>query len=119
MIRPRLLPLLLIAVGLSQPVLAQISPFRGSKAVPLGKDDISALTAATYQLLDQAGLVAGASGTWSSPSGASGDVTAGNVVHRKGLSCRVMNYRIRVGSSDEERARTLTWCKTNNGWKIA
>jgi hypothetical protein len=48
MIRPRFLLLLLIAVGLSQPVLAQISPFRGSRAVPLDKDDISALTAATY-----------------------------------------------------------------------
>jgi hypothetical protein len=119
MIRHRFLPVLLIAAGLSHPALAQINPFRGSTAVPLGQDDISALTTVTYHLLDQAGLVAGASETWNSPSGASGDVTAGNVVHRKGLFCRVMNYRIRMGGSADERARTLTWCKTKNGWKIA
>ena len=118
MIRPRLLPLLLIALSLAQPVAAQINPFRGSNATPLNKDDISALTEATHHLLDQTGLVAGQSETWSSPSGASGDVTAGNAVHRKGLSCRVMDYRIRAGSSGAERTRTLTWCKTKDGWKI-
>ena len=118
MIRPRLLPLLLIAMSLSQPVFAQINPFRGRATVPLNKDDISALTAATHQLLDQTQLAPGASETWSSPSGASGDVTAGSAVHRKGLSCRVMDYRIRAGSSGAERTRTLTWCKTKDGWKI-
>lgn len=70
MIRPRLLPLVLLAMSLSQPVLAQVNPFRGSNAVPLNKDHISALTTATYHLLEQAGLVIGASETWSSPSGA-------------------------------------------------
>jgi hypothetical protein len=118
MIRPRLLPLLLLATCLSQPLLAQINPFRGSKDVPLGKDDISALTEATNHLLDQTRLVAGDSQTWSSPSGTSGDVTAGNMVHRQGLVCRVMNYRIRTGASAEERTRALTWCKTKDGWKI-
>jgi hypothetical protein len=117
MIRP--LSLLLIAVGLSQPVLAQINPFRGSNAVPLRKDDISALTTATYHLLVQAGLTAGASENWSSPSGATGVVTAGDAVHRKGLSCRVMNYQIGMPGSGAERTRTLTWCKTKDGWKIA
>ena len=120
MIRPRLLPLMLLAMSLSQPALAQINPFRGSNATPLNRDDISALTAATHQLLDQTQLAPGASETWSSPSGASGDVTAGNEVRRKGLSCRVMNYLIRMGGgSVPERTRTLTWCKTKNGWKIA
>ena len=119
MIRPRLLPLLLIATSLSQPVFAQINPFPGRATVPLRKDDISALTEATHHLLDQTGLAVGDSQTWSSPSGASGDVTAGNVVHRKGLSCRVMNYQIRMSGSGAERARTLTWCKTKDGWKIA
>jgi surface antigen len=117
----RLALLLLIAAGLSPPlpVQAQINPFRGSRAVPLSGDDISALTAATYRLLGQARLVAGASEAWSSPSGASGEVTAGNAVHHKGLSCRVMNYQIRIGGSGAERARSLTWCKTKDGWKIA
>ena len=119
MIRPRLLPLLLTATSLSQPVFAQINPFPGRATVPLRQDDISALTEATHHLLDRAGLVAGTSETWSSPSGASGNVTAGNVVHRKGLSCRVMNYQIRTSGSGAERARTLTWCKTKDGWKIA
>ena len=118
MIRPRFLPLLLIATSLSQPVFAQINPFPGRATVPLRKDDISALTEATHHLLDQTGLVAGASETWSSPSGASGEVTAGNAVHRKGRSCRVMNYQIRTGSPVAERTRTLTWCKTKDGWKI-
>ena len=119
MIRPRLLPILLIATCLSQPLFAQINPFRGRATVPLRKDDISALTEATHHLLDQAGLVAGASEAWSSPSGASGEVTAGNAVHHKGLSCRVMNYQIRIGDSGAERSRTLTWCKTKDGWKVA
>jgi len=119
MIRPRLLPLLLIATSLSQPALAQINPFRGSTKVPLRQDDISALTEATHHLLDQTGLVAGASETWSSPTGASGDVTAGNAVNRRGMDCRIMNYRIRPGSSGRERTRSLTWCKTKDGWKIA
>jgi hypothetical protein len=118
MIRPRLLPLLLIATSLSQPVFAQINPFRGRATVPLRKDDISALTEVTQHLLDRTGLVAGDSETWSSPTGASGDVTAGNVVRRKGLDCRVMNYRIRTSGSAAERARTLTWCKTKDGWKM-
>ena len=118
MIRPRLLPLLLIAMSLSQPVFAQINPFRGRATVPLRKDDISALTEATHHLLDRTGLVGGDSETWSSPSGASGDVTAGGAVHRNGMSCRVMNYRIRSGGSAPERARTLTWCKTKDGWKM-
>jgi hypothetical protein len=52
MICPRFLPLLLIAAGLSKPVLAQINPFRGSSAAPLRKDDIWALTTATNHLLD-------------------------------------------------------------------
>ena len=118
MIRRRLLPLLLIAMSLSQPVLAQINPFPGRATVPLSRDDISALTEATHHLLDQTGLVAGQSETWSSPSGASGEVTAGSAAHRKGLSCRVMDYRIRTGSSGAERTRTLTCCETKDGWKI-
>jgi hypothetical protein len=35
MIRPRLLPLLLTATSLSQPVFAQINPFPGRATVPL------------------------------------------------------------------------------------
>jgi hypothetical protein len=44
---------------------------------------------------------------------------AGDAVHRKELSCRVMNYRIGMPGSGAERTRTLTWCKTKDGWKIA
>jgi surface antigen len=75
---PRLLTLLVVAVCLSQPVLAQINPFRGSGGTPLNRDDIAALTDATYRLLDQPQLVAGASEIWSNPrSGIGGTVTAG------------------------------------------
>ena len=74
----RLLMLLVVAVCLAQPVLAQINPFRGSGGTPLNRDDIAALTDATYRLLDQPQLVTGASGTWSNPrSGIGGTVTAG------------------------------------------
>jgi hypothetical protein len=52
---PRLLPLLPIAMCLSQPVLAQINPFRGRATVSLRKDDISELTGATNHLLGRTG----------------------------------------------------------------
>ena len=78
MIRHRFLPLLLIAIGLSQPAFAQINPFRGSSGTPLSAADIAALTDATNRLLDRPDLVAGGTETWSNPqSGASGTVAAG------------------------------------------
>jgi surface antigen len=117
---PRLLPLLLIAACLSQPVLAQINPFRGSRGTPLNAEDITALTEATNHLLDRPHLVSGAKETWSNPqSGASGTATAGNPLHRKGLACRVVHYQTTFpGGPRAERSNTLTWCKTKDGWKI-
>jgi len=47
---PRLLLASLIAVSLSEPVLAQINPFRGTRGTPLNSDDIAALTEATNRL---------------------------------------------------------------------
>jgi surface antigen len=115
----RMLPLLLIAACLSQPALAQINPFRGSSATPLNADDISALTEATNRLLDRPQLVAGGTETWNNPkSGASGTVTAGNVVQRKGLTCRAVRYRTVAPGPGAERSTSLTWCKTTEGWKI-
>jgi surface antigen len=118
MTRHRFLLPLLIAVSLPQTVSAQINPFRGRSTVPLNAADISALTDATNRLLDQPQLVAGSKETWNSPSGASGTVTAGDAVRRQGMACRVMNYTIVPGSPGAERNRTLTWCKTKDGWKI-
>lgn len=115
----RFLPLLLMAVTLAAPSFAQINPFRGSAATPLNSDDIAALTAATNRLLDRPQLVAGGTETWSNPqSGASGTVTAGSAVQRKGLACRVVLYRNVVPGPRAERTATLTWCKTKDGWKI-
>ncbi len=119
MIRPRLLPMLLFAACLSQPALAQINPFRGSVGTALSAADIAALTDATNRLLDRPQLVAGGTESWSNPeSGASGTVTAGNAVQRKGLACRVVNYRHSIPGPAAQRSGTLTWCKTSNGWKI-
>jgi hypothetical protein len=119
MIGRHLLPLLLVAAAsLSNTALAQINPFRGSSAVPLSASDISALTEATNHLLDRPGLADGNSETWSNPAGASGTVTAGPAVQRKGLACRIANYRIVARRPGAERTRTLTWCKTKDGWKI-
>jgi surface antigen len=119
MIRHRLLPLLLIAVCLSEPALAQINPFRGNRRTPLNADDIAALTNATNLLLDRPQLAAGDAETWSNPqSGASGTVTAGDPVRRKGLACRVLRYQTVVARPGTERTITLTWCKTPDGWKI-
>ena len=116
----RLLPLIVIAACLSQPAFAQINPFRGTRATPLSADDITALTDATNRLLDRPGLASGAKETWSSPtSGAKGTVTAGNATKRKGLACRVMHYDLSVPGPRSERNRTLTWCKTQDGWKLA
>jgi hypothetical protein len=110
MICHRLLPVLLIAAGLSQSAFAQINPFRGSRSTPLNNDDMAALTDATNRLLGNPQLATGASETWSNPqSGASGTVIAGHAVQRKGL----------VPGPTPQRTTNLTWCKTANGWKIA
>lgn len=115
----RLLSLLVIAACLSQSASAQINPFRGTRATPLSADDITALTDATHRLLDRQGLTTGAKETWSSPkSGASGTVTAGTATKQKGLACRVMHYDLTVPGPRSERNRTLTWCKTHDGWKL-
>ncbi len=115
----RLLPLLMLAACLSQPASAQINPFRGTRATPLTADDIAALTDATNRLLDRPGLAAGAKETWTNPkSGANGTVTAGNATKRRGLACRTMRYDVTVPGPRSERNRTLTWCKTQDGWKL-
>lgn len=111
--------MLLIAACLSQPALAQINPFRGSSGTPLSAADITALTEATNRLLDRPALVAGDTEIWSNPeSGASGTVTAGKTVHRKGLACRLVNYQHSIPGPAAQRSGTLTWCKTSDGWKI-
>jgi hypothetical protein len=118
--RRRVLLLLLIAAGLSQPVLAQINPFRGSRGTPLDAGDLAALTEATNRLLDRPQLVPGGIETWSNPqSGASGTATAGAAATRKGMACRVVSYQTTVPGPRAERKTTLTWCKTKDGWKIA
>jgi surface antigen len=118
-IHPRVLLPLLIATLLAQPALAQINPFRNSSSTPLNAADISALSDATNRLLDKPHLVSGNTDAWNNPaSGASGTVTAGNATHRKGLACRVMRYEVTVPGPRAERAATLTWCKTKDGWKI-
>jgi surface antigen len=117
--RNRLLPLLLTAACLSQPVQAQINPFRGSRGTPLDAGDIAALTEATNRLLDRPQLVAGGSEIWSNrQSGASGTATAGSTVQRKGMACRAVHYQTTVPGPRAERSTTLTWCKTRDGWKI-
>jgi surface antigen len=119
MTQSRLLPLLMIVACLSQPASAQINPFRGTRATPLNADDIAALTDATNRLLDRPELTTGAKDTWSNPkSGASGTVTAGTAAKRHGLACRVMHYGLVVPGPHSERDRTLTWCKTHDGWKL-
>lgn len=119
MIRHRLLPLLLIAACLSRPAIAQINPFRGTSGTPLSAADITALTDATNRLLDRPELVVGGTETWSNPqSGASGTVTAGNAVQRKGLFCRVVRYQHTIPGPNPQRTASLTWCKTQDGWKI-
>jgi hypothetical protein len=119
MIRRRVLPLLLIVACMSQSALAQINPFRGSSATPLSEGDVAALTNATNRLLDRPQLVVGGIETWSNPqSGASGTVTAGSAVRRRGLACRVVSYQSTVPGPRAERSATLTWCKTEDGWKI-
>ena len=110
--------LLLLVFCLAQPALAQINPFRGTKGTPLNNDDIAALIDATNHLLDRPQLAKGDSEKWSNAkSGAKGTVTAGDPTSRKGLACRVMSYRVSVPGPEAERTRTLTWCKTKDGWK--
>jgi len=111
---------LLIAASLALPALGQVNPFRGSSATPLNADDITALTEATNRLLDRPQLATGTTETWSNPkSGASGTITAGNAVQRKGMACRIMRYQNTVPGPRAQRNATLTWCKTKDGWKVA
>ena len=115
----RLLPVLLMAICLSQPAFAQINPFRGSVGTPLSAADIAALTDATNRLLDRPNLSVGDTESWSNPqSGASGSVAAGSAEQRDGLTCRVVLYQHTVPGPDPQRSVTLTWCKTKDGWKI-
>ena len=119
MIHKRIVLSLLVAALCVEPALAQVNPFRGSRSTPLNSDDITALTEATNRLLDRPQLTVGATESWSNPkSGASGTVTAGDPVKRKGLACRVMRYQASVPGPRAERAATLTWCKTKDGWKL-
>jgi surface antigen len=111
--------LLLAAICLAQPALAQINPFRGSRGSALNRDDIAALTDATNRLLDQPNLVVGASETWSNPqSGISGTVTAGDAVKRHGMMCRITQYERTVPNRTANRSTTVTMCKTKDGWKL-
>ena len=115
----RLLVYLMAAIGLSMPVYAQINPFRGSSGTPLTSADLTALTDATNRLLNRPDLAVGDSETWSNAqSGASGAVTAGAAVQRKGMACRVVSYKNKVPGPRPERGATLTWCKTGDGWKV-
>jgi len=119
MIRHRLVPMLLIATCLSQLALAQINPFRGSSGAPLNATGITALADSPNRPLDRPELVIGGTEAWSSPqSGASGTVTAGDVVQREGLACRVLSYQHTIPGPNPQRTAMLTWCKTQDGWKI-
>lgn len=115
----RILPILLIGAWLLHPAYGQINPFRGSKAAPLTRDDISVLMDATNRLLDRPQLVAGGIETWNNPkSGASGTITAGQPLHRHGLSCRLVLYKTAGPEARPERSNSLTWCRTADGWKM-
>ena len=115
----RLLPLLLIGLYLSQPALAQVNPFRGSKDTPLSASDITAINEATTRLLDKPQLVIGASEPWTNPqSGAKGTATVGSASQHKGLSCRVVQYKATIPGPRPERSAHLTWCKTKDGWRM-
>jgi hypothetical protein len=114
-----LMMLLLIAIGMAHPSVAQINPFRGSRGTPLRAADLAALGDATNRLLDRPELAVGDSETWSNPdSGVTGTATAGSTTQRKGLACRIVNYQATVPGSNPQRSASLTWCKTKDGWKI-
>jgi hypothetical protein len=40
-------------------------------------------------------------------------------VQRQGMACRAVLYKAAVPGQKTQRSRTLTWCKTKNGWKVA
>jgi surface antigen len=114
--------LLLLAIGsVAVPIAAAaqgVNPFRGSKGTPLKTDDLKALGSATTKLLDQPQLSVGASESWSNPvSGIAGTVTAGRPIQRHGLACRMTDYAITGPGKEPPRKVSLTWCKTQDGWK--
>jgi hypothetical protein len=117
----RILPVLALATCFAQPAWAQINPFVGSASQPMTQDDLDALGAATTRLLDRDNLVPGGIETWQDPkTGASGTVTAGSPVKRKGYDCRIVVYQNSPTAAGPRALPTarLTWCKTPDGWKI-
>jgi len=111
--------LLLIGVCLSQPALAQVNPFRGSKDTPLSASDISAINEATNRLLEKPQLVTGASEPWTNAqSGAKGTAILGKTSQHKGLACRSVQYKATIPGPRPERSATLIWCKTKDGWRM-
>ena len=72
------------ALGSPLSASAQINPFRGSSGTPLKTDDLTALNAATYRLLDRPQLAVGDKESWSTAkTGVAGTVTAGNPVQEE------------------------------------
>ncbi len=119
MMRQCFLPPLLVALCLSQPAFAQFNPYISSRETPMNADDIAALNGAIFRLLDRSQLASGATENWSNPrSGAGGTVIAGPSAQRKGLACRIVSYRNIIPGPTANRDVTVTWCKTNDGWKI-
>ena len=110
---------LAMTVPAASPTAQLINPFSQTWANRLNSDDLAAVTQATNQLLDLPNLTAGETESWSNPqSGARGIATAGNAVRRKGLPCRVVHYEAEVPGPRPLRGLDLTWCKTNEGWKL-
>jgi hypothetical protein len=108
---------LAVGCGLAQPAMAQINPFKGTKAAPLSKGDLGAMNDASVHLLNRQHLAKGAVEPWHTDN-SKGTVTAGNTLTHKGLGCRVLNYSYSVVSGPRsDRAGHLTWCKSKDGWK--
>jgi surface antigen len=108
-------------VGWSAISRAQVNPFFNQEAGPgLHDDDFTIMHATSSRLYQQDVVADGAASQWSNPkTGDSGTVTVLQSFQKSGMTCRKVQYEIRLGGAIANNLYMLNWCKTASGeWKI-
>jgi surface antigen len=100
---------------------AQVNPFYNQEAGPgLHDDDFTIMHTAASRLYQQDVVADGATSQWSNPkTGDNGTITVLQSFQQSGMTCRKVQYEIRLGGAIANNFYTLNWCKTASGeWKI-
>jgi surface antigen len=112
-----LLPLALV-LSLHMPAVAQINPFRGTKAPPMAKDDQQQMLDATQRLNQREHPQVGGTENWNTPT-SSGTVRLDRIYHAGGMACHAVTYDMVAAPKAPRRTYRLNWCRTPSGeWRI-